>query len=435
MAALAPPAPAWAADGYLDITFDGDGIKKSLPAFPRAAVIQPDGKILAAGFTGDNRMFVARFLPNGDLDTAGFAALDLVPGIAYVNFSSWSQAFAVALSPDGGIVLAGSESGGTGALAVLTPLGALDTGFSGDGKLTHLVGNVTIYTAVAVQPDGKIVAAGYTWSSGSPTSYDFLVTRFEANGALDSSFGSGGYRTIDFGGGDRAACLALQPDGKIVVAGYTDPDEGTSGDQDFAVARLTTTGALDATFDSDGKVIVSFVGDDQCRSVLVDRQGRVLLGGYSGIGAHHDFYMVRLLTGGGYDGDFGSSGKTGLSFLAYSRAHIEGLAVQANGKILAGGWLADVDGNNPRYCLTRFLPNGSVDSATFNPGGGDAGFLVPDLSGDATCYALAYHPIHRAVLAGHSLDLGGGPEIALVRIATGNPAAVPAGNATVIGGR
>src|SRR5215218_10416005 len=123
----------------------------------------------------------------------------------------------------------------------MAALGQLDTTFSGDGKRTIDFGGTDIPRAVLVQPDGKIVVAG-----GGAAASSFCVARLQSSGALDTTFGSGGKRTIDFGGDDESVYgAALQRDGKIVLAG--------DSDLRVAVARLHPSGALDATFSGDGK--------------------------------------------------------------------------------------------------------------------------------------------------------------------------------------
>src|SRR5581483_7111003 len=161
--------------------------------------------------------------------------------------SGTDVAQAVALQPDGKIVAAGNSiSGFTDrfALGRDNPNGSLDTSFDGDGKLTTAIGGSDdVAFAVALQPDGKIVAAGQSFNGSND---DFALARYNANGSLDTSFDGDGKQTTAFGSGnDDAYAVAIQPDGKIVAAGY-----GLVGSvSEFALARYNPDGSLDSSFD------------------------------------------------------------------------------------------------------------------------------------------------------------------------------------------
>ena len=219
--AAAVAAPAQAAPGDLDLTFSGDGKQTTDFGFgvasAAATVRQPDGKIIAVGadegHAGSN-FALARYNADGTLDTS-FSG----DGKQTTEFGGEDRATAVALQGDGKIVAVG-EGGGSFflpdfALARYNPNGSLDTSFSGDGKQTTDFGGPDGdgATGVAIQGDGKIVAVGY-----GGTQRDFVVARYDPNGSLDTSFGSGP-QTTDFGGSDVARGVAIQSDGKIVVGG------------------------------------------------------------------------------------------------------------------------------------------------------------------------------------------------------------------------
>ena len=140
-----------------------------------------------------------------------------------------------------------------GAHPVVAADGDLDTTFGTGGKVTTAIGSDTDQAlSVAIQSDGKIVAAG---NSNNGNDYDFALVRYDANGSLDTSFGTGGKVTTDFGSAnDFARSVAIQSDGKIVVAGYSN----NGSNDDFALVRYNTDGSLDASFDSDGKVTTDF---------------------------------------------------------------------------------------------------------------------------------------------------------------------------------
>ena len=209
---------------------------------------------------GTDDFALVRYNTNGSLDTSfsgdGKATAPIGTGR--------DRAIGLAIQPDGKIVAVGESQIGTRTrLAVVryTSGGALDTSFSGDGKLiTNFgeLGNVESHAqAVAIQPDGKILVAGYVWQDTSH--FDFVLVRYNANGSIDTSFDGDGKALTNFEGtsSDHAYSMALQPDGKIVVAGTS-----TQGASDhFAVVRYNADGSLDTTFSGDGKLTATF-GDD-----------------------------------------------------------------------------------------------------------------------------------------------------------------------------
>ncbi len=153
-----------------------------------------------------------------------------------------------------------------------------------------------------VQPDGKIIVVGF---ADHGTQQVFAVARYLPNGTLDSTFSNDGRQTTAFGAGDhRAYAVALQPDGKIVVAG----DAIVNNEIDFAVARYKPDGALDNTFSVDGKMTTN-VGSffDRAYAVAIQPDGKILLGGTLTQSASSDFALVRYQPNGTLDGSFGTS--------------------------------------------------------------------------------------------------------------------------------
>ena len=326
--------------GVLDTAFDSDGIVTT-DAFAtgttnavenyradraRVVAVQSDNKIVAAGAVATVRgvpLGVARYDISGALDTAfdsdGFVVTE---GPApRVNFA----VEALALQSDGKIVAAGTAVGISAehdfGVMRLTAAGALDTSFDTDGKVgVDVDGRTDRGAAMALQSDGKIVVAGQA------NDY-FAVIRLTAAGALDTSFDTDGKVTGEFSSsGDTVAAVALQSDGKIVVA-------GTSGD-DFAVARLTAAGALDTTFSSDGKVTVDIGSGsaDRARAMVLDSDGKIVVAGIS----DEDFAVVRLTAAGALDTDFDGDGKALLG-VGSRRADVGGMALQPDGKIVLVG--------------------------------------------------------------------------------------------------
>ncbi|WP_405821563.1 calcium-binding protein [Streptomyces sp. NBC_01390] len=218
-------------DGIPDTTFGGDGTVTANPAGPvpqeggdgRALALQPDGKIVVGGQVGSTRFDFAlmRFNSNGSVDTSFDG-----DGIVRTDFGGYEAVESLAVQPDGKIVAAGS-SDDRAALARYNSNGSLDTSFDGDGQvITPAAGAAD----VALQPDGRIVAAG--GSDGN-----FTVLRYTTGGSLDSGFGTGGRATADFGGADTAYGVKLDSVGRIVAAGAGGPNT------DFALARFQGGGS------------------------------------------------------------------------------------------------------------------------------------------------------------------------------------------------
>ena len=306
-------------DGTLDTTFGRGGKVRTdfpgLAAVPSSVVIQPDGKIVVAGgafplFTFLGNFELVRYNPNGSLDTSFGSG-----GIVTTTFPEGSYAFDVALQPDGKIIAAGTvfvdfipgEPSNTDfALARYNPDGTPDATFGNGGQVsTDFVGLEDDAFSVLIQPDGKIVAVG---SADSPaTYYDFAAVRYLSNGTIDTTFGVAGKVSTDFGDQnfDRARSAALQPDGRIVAAGFAISQNG--GVQNFAVARYTSNGVLDTTFSRDGKTQIDF--GNCCQSatkVLLQSDGKIITVGYANTeDSDSDFLLARLSPRGSLDPTFG----------------------------------------------------------------------------------------------------------------------------------
>ena len=335
-----------------------------LAAVPSSVVIQPDGKIVVAGgafplftFLGDFK--VVRYNPNGSLDTSFGDG-----GIVTTTFPEGSYAFALALQSDGKIIAAGTVfvdfnpgdmSDTDFALARYNPDGSLDTTFGNGGTVTtDFFGNEDDVFSVLIQPDGKIIAVG---SANSPVNYyDFAAARYLANGTLDSTFGTGGKVSTDFGDHnfDQARSAALQSDGRIVAAGFAISQNGLS--QNFAVARYTSNGVLDTTFSRDGITQIDF--GSCCQSaykVLLQSDGKIITVGYANTeDSDSDFLLARLSPRGSLDATFGVGGKVRTSF-GDLNGGANGAALQSDGKIVAVGFQATFSNQWTNFALARYL--------------------------------------------------------------------------------
>ncbi len=395
--------------GSLDTTFNGTGKVTTAPGFgnkAHAVAVQADGKIVVAGtaFTGTTYDFaVVRYNANGSLDTTFDG-----DGIATTAVTAIADARAVAIQPDGKIVVAGSAWNGSDddfALVRYNPNGSLDTTFNGTGKVTTPVTSGDEALAVAIQPDGKIVAAGHAQAGPN---FDFAVVRYNADGSLDTTFdGDGKVTTPVLSLDDVAHAVAIQADGKIVAAGTA-----YSPGSNFAVVRYNANGSLDSTFDGDGKAVTSVLGtDDSARSVALQPDGKIVVGGFSHNGSNQDFAVVRFNANGSLDSTFDVDGKVTTPILGGNDVAVA-LALHLDGRIVAGGF--SHNGSNNDIAAVRYNPNGSLDT-TFD---GDGKVTTPVLGSDDEATSVAIQPDGRIVAAGFS-DIADDDVFAVVRYGGG----------------
>jgi uncharacterized delta-60 repeat protein len=380
--ALAAASGAGAAPTDFDTGFGIGG--RVFAGFPDKAdygyvvAVQPDGRILVAGSTFLNYdALVARFntdgTPDRSFDGDGVKVLD-AGEIEMIND--------LAVQPDGKIVLAGSTTKDLDAvLWRLTPEGTPDGTFDQDGARVIASQGQEYLNAVAIQPDGKIVAAG---SSNFAANNDGVVYRLTDTGQPDTTFDQDGGKVVDFGANEYLNGLALQQDGRIVAVGRT------SAGNDASAYRLTGTGQPDTTFDGDGAREINLGGDDVAWDVEVQPDGRIVLGGSGGgTPGKEDAAFARLTTGGQLDPSFGTGGLTTVDSGGEEDAWE--LLRQPDGRILAGGATSNgLDG-----LLVRLRTDGTPDPA-FAAGGKVA--LGTD--GLRDIFGLALQPDGRLLLTG-----------------------------------
>jgi uncharacterized delta-60 repeat protein len=382
-------------DGTLDTSFSGDGMQVTdIGGFDDQATgvaLQGDGKVVVVGRGGATGFALARYNPDGSLDTT-FSG----DGKQTTGFSAAAEANGVAIQDDGRIVAAGSVSGadaGDFALARYNPNGTLDTSFSGDGKQTTAFAGFEGATAVVLQEDGKLVAAG----GGG----DFELARYNADGSLDTSFSGDGKQTTDFGGFiDQATGLALQGNGRIVAAGSS----GNEFANDFALARYSPNGTLDTNFAGDGKQTTDFAGDtDGATGVAVQGTGKIVTVGVSG--TDRDFALARYNQDGSLDPIFSGDGKQTTDFGGTFDGAF-GVALQGDGKIIAGGLgrnLGAASGGD--FALARYDFSGTLDPTFSGDGKQTTEFAGPDGAG-----AMAVQDDGKLVVVGSA-----GSDFALAR--------------------
>lgn len=272
------------------------------------------------------------------------------------------EANAVAVQSDGKIIVVGATSDGTTtdfAVARYTATGDLDTTFGTGGKVTtdfgSGAGNDVAY-AVAVQSDGKIVVAG---SGSNGTDLDFALVRYDSAGALDSSFGTAGKVLTHFGTGDDSAyTVVIQSDGAIVAAG-----SAASGTQDIALARYTSVGALDTTFNTTGKVKTDVnTTTDVAYGLAILSTGKIVaVGSSTTAGGLSDFAVVKYSAVGALDTSFGTSGKVTTDFGLSKNDEARSIAVQSDGMLVVAGYTT-TGASDQNIAVARYQANGTLDS-------------------------------------------------------------------------
>ncbi len=331
-----------------------------------------------------------------------------------------------AIQPDGKIVIAGDASlntvgGDAFAVARFDTNGELDKTFGYNGGATSGGGSGVVDdgNSVAIQADGKIIVAGSSWyNNGVKSGYEFALVRFNSNGTVDNTFGTGGTVKTPINGGDSTGdygnSVVIQQDGKILVAGISG---GSKGDA-FAIARFNTDGTLDNAFGNNGSTIASVrggIGDDRSYAITLQPDGKILLAGYSTDSTTRvEFGLVRLNPDGGLDNSFGNNGSVRTFITGGSNFSDEAksVAVQSDGKIVLGGYSEDVNGHYA-FAIARFDSTGVLDNSF-----GSSGTVRAYISGgDSTDYgySIALQPDGKIVTAGYSGPLANGDGASVMR--------------------
>ncbi len=330
-------------------------------------------------------------LTAGDLDP-GFGAGGHVQ-TDYAASTESAKALASVVQSDGRIIAAGE-----GGIARFLPDGALDVTFGVDGRIEY-----PFYAkSIALQSNGSFIIAGGTASTNST---DMVVSRYLSTGRIDTSFDTDGHAQISFGGTvEYANGLVIQPNGRIVVVG--------ASDRQIAVARLTATGAPDASFSGDGRFLKTIYStSNEASDVALLPDGKIIVAGsawdYSFSGSVHDFFVMRLHVNGVLDNTFNSDGVGTIT--GARQAVARDLTLMSNGQMVISGWCdANFRGN---VLVTRFNADGSPDTTFDNDGrslapwsistqfrvGGEANFVLDDgsivVSGNNAVFRFASNGI------------------------------------------
>jgi uncharacterized delta-60 repeat protein len=346
-------------DGSLDATFGTGGKVTTDFGLGSSAgfglAIQPDGKIVMVG-NANQDFGVARYNGNGSLDTTFGTG-----GTVTTDFGDFDSAAAALIQPDGKIVTVGDTKLNVAAVVRYNSDGTLDSTFGSGGKVTSNVeSNISVADAV-LQADGKILVAGEAPSN------DFGVIRYNSNGTLDTTFGNNGKVTTDFGSGntltspfdgyDSGSAILLQPDGKFVVLGTTNY---FSNNRDFALARYNSNGTLDTTFGTGGKVTTNLEDLDSAEDLVLQPDGKIIAVGDGG----NAFATARYNSDGSLDATFGTGGKVITEFPLntispnnFARA----VTLQSDSKIVVAGLAGG------QFALARYISSNLTPTPTPSP--------------------------------------------------------------------
>ncbi len=358
----------------------------SVPGFPTALAIQPDGKIVVIGnvWNGHWDIVIARYNTDGSLDDG--SNNDRSPSDTFGNAgtvvrsfgSMHDQAYGVAIQADGKILVAGTTSSAADAynflVARFNPNGSLDDGSTSDATpgdsfgtsgrtITSVVNQSDIAYSLAIQPDGRVILSGHAdIDSTASANQDFALVRYNANGSLDTTFGSSGIVLTGFGSlDDQSRSLLIQPDGRIVAAGYARSGPGSR--YEVALTRYNTDGSLDTSFGNGGRRTATFhSGDSLAFDVAMQSDGKLLVAGSASSGTDSDFLVARFTTTGNVDTSFGNQGQMVTSF-GLGADVANGIAIQNNDKIVLVGRATNASSSDSDFALVRYNIDGSLDYA------------------------------------------------------------------------
>lgn len=394
----------WRADGTLDAAFGIGG--RVLTDFAvdadraRAVVARPDGTFVVAGsavVAGASRLALACYRADGSLEPSFGVA-----GKVLTAIGESAEARAIALQPDGAIVVAGTATvAGSArfALARYDVGGALDASFGSGGIATNeVLGADDAAWAVALQSDGKVVAAGYALNGATR---NLALARYLADGTLDPGFGSAGTVTTAVAAGNATVFgVAVRADGRVIVAGDNRPTQWDLADR-LIVVQYATDGTLDPAFGASGSVVLAIEGN--VRALGLQADGKTVVAGTAYVDPSFDFLLTRFDADGGLDASFGAAGivTTPIDVDPGAAEHRDGasaVALHPDGSIVTVGF--GTTGIGSAFAAARHTADGNLD-----PAFGDAGVTSATIGGTYdTAEALAVLPDGRLITAGASHD-------------------------------
>ena len=344
--------------------------------------IQQDGKIVAVGtkYFGSSFSYfaVSRYDIYGNLDTS-FSS----DGMQITNINNHGDGKSSAIQSDGKIIVGGIEKYGSfGNLTLIryNSNGSIDSTFSTNGIATFNIDSTSNFGGyIALQPDGKILISGDTYSINS----NINIVRYNTDGSLDSTFSTDGIVTTDINGhSDKVYCIAVQQDGKIIVAG--------SSNDDIALIRYNTDGSIDSSFSADGIIITDINNSiDIAKAIVIQNDGKILLTGTS----DNNFVLIRYNSDGSFDSTFSINGI--FSMLSTISITPNALAIQLDGKIIVAG--SHLNGSMKDFAFVRFNVNGTLDSSLYNNG-----IVTTPLTWSSGARCIAIQQDHKIILGGDS---------------------------------
>lgn len=367
----------YTAGGMLDTAFNGTGQAEFTSGDALGVAIQPDGKIVVVGHNSPASnldMKVVRYNINGTLDTT----FD-TDGIATLAIGTATDiGYAVAIQPDGKIIVSGrSDTPPTfttsNAIVRFNANGSLDTSFGNAGIIIPQVSATNFPHQLALQSDGKFVIVTRKYVNGTAS---LMLIRYGPNGDPDSSFGVDGVVSTTFGLGTEYEAIAIQPDGKLVVS-CSSYANATS--YDFAVLRYNGDGSLDDSFGTNG-IVVTPIGPgatlEQAKALVLQPNGKIVLGGRSPNGSNNNFVSVRYLKNGTVDTRWGVEGivRTDMGGPADG---IHAMVIQPNGRIVVGGESDIGTPGTRRFALARYMGEGAANSDFDRDGSTDISIFRP----------------------------------------------------------
>ncbi len=417
LAVLAVAASAYAVAGERDPSFSNDGkVNTDLSArgdFAAAVAVQADGKIVVAGSaaydTNDPKWALARYNPNGTLDTS-FGG----DGRVITNFTSGEDAvYGLAIQSNGKIVAAGDAGLRTGnskfAVARYNEDGTPDTTFDGDGKVTtsFSTGDDPV-SSLVLQPTTEeiVVVGGAAQNRSNPK---VAVARYLPDGSLDPAFSSNGKVTTDVSPAkDYGNAVVLQNDGNIVVGGLG----AVSGSRaSFELIRYESNGSLDLTFSDDGRLRTNFTPrDDSVQGVVVRSDDDIVAGGIAGSGGSNaKFALAYYHPDGTLDTDFSGDGRVTTDITGGYDAAWD-IVIQPDDKVVAGG---EASGSGGRFAAARYFADGTLDPDF----GGDGKVTVDFTTRADFSFGMTRQPVDgNLVLVGGSGWGGSNPKFAVARL-------------------
>lgn len=396
----------YAQDGSLDAAFGDGGIVEIDYGMTgdqaNDVAIQADGKIVVAGYRkySNYNYMLARYNSDGSLDETFGIDGKIVKDVFNSGFGS--NAASIALQSDGKILAAGwADNGGGYSCSILryNSDGSLDSGFDYDGivylETTNRYSDEN-FSSVTVDTDQKIVVVGHTASLESETDIKYaLIARYNSDGSLDTGFNSVGYSKAELpghGDWDYFRAVDVQTDGQIIAGGY---DYGSvDSHKDFLLVKYHTDGSLNTGFGGDGVVNQDFGSTNEVLNDLkIQDDGKVVAVGYM----DNDLIIARFNTNGSLDTGFGTSGYTTVDIDGADRA--SAVEILADGSFIVFGYTSD------DFVVLKFTPSGILDS-----GFGSGGYTTTDIHGFDYGRGMAVQSDGKIVGAGSSND-----DIALVR--------------------